>query len=73
MPYRWITPENSPATTRAILLIVPDDPEFEAIIRGALVELMFPENYESHGGLTVDETLDAMIPAVLTTLDWVEP
>jgi hypothetical protein len=73
VPSKWLTPENSPTSTRAILLIVPDDPEFEAIIRGALLDLMNPENYEQHGALTPEQTADLMTPAMLTTLDWVEP
>lgn len=70
---KWLTPNNSPLTTRAILLIVPDDDEFEAIIRGALAELVFSDHYEKHGALTPEETAAIMLPAILATLDWIEP
>lgn len=71
--YKWITPDSIPPNTRDILLIVPDDEQCEAIVRGALAELLNPANYEQISGITPEETVDLFAGPILDTLDWVTP
>lgn len=73
MPYKWLTPNSDPGTTRQIILVVPADDEFEAIVRGALLPLLDADNFEQYGDLTPDETVAILLPAVLDTLQWIEP
>lgn len=70
MALKWLTPDDSPVTTRAILLIVPESEAFEAMIRGALLPLLDPDNFEQFGTLTPQETVDILMPAILETLQW---
>lgn len=70
---KWLTPNSAPTGTKQISLIVPEQWEFEAAIRGALVPLFDPENWELNGALTVDETLQYLEDSVYGTLkDWSE-
>lgn len=75
MSNAWLTPAASTSTTRTVVLTLPDDLDFEAIIRGALALLLFPENYEqSPGGLTPEETVEIMTPAIFATYqNWPAP
>jgi hypothetical protein len=72
VPYKWLTPDADPGTTRQIILIVPESDEFEAIIRGALLPLLDPDNFEQYGTLTPEETVSVLMPVILDTLQWVE-
>lgn len=56
MPQRgWLTPDAIPTGLTCIVLYVPNDDEFYAMLRGALVPLLLAENYEEHGDLTPEE------------------
>lgn len=57
MPY--LTPETLPSTDTCRRLLIPDSPEWLAIVSGALTELLFKWNWQQKG-ITVDETLAAL-------------
>jgi hypothetical protein len=68
MSNAWLTPTAAPGVTRDVVLTVPDSEDFEAIIRGALTLLLMASNYEqSPGGLTPEETVEELLPAIMQT------
>jgi hypothetical protein len=72
MPYAWLTPDNAPDGTREIILTVPNGDEWEAIVRGALVPLCFPDAFEQRGSYTPDETAAIFWAAIIITFQWLE-
>jgi len=60
MPY--LTPNTSPTDTTCRALFIPNDPEFLAIVRGALEELTFSYNFDEFGALTPAQTAAAFAP-----------
>lgn len=54
-PHGWLTPESLPSGTRCIQLNVPDDFDFFAMLKGAIVPLFDSDQYEEHGTLTPEE------------------
>lgn len=52
----WLTPSNTPSGARCIQINIPDGDEWEAIVKGALVPLFAPWNFEQFGTLTPEET-----------------
>lgn len=57
MPY--LTPETLPPTDECRRLLIPDSPEWLALISGALTELSFRWNWQQKG-ISVDDTLQAV-------------
>jgi hypothetical protein len=57
-PRAWITPDSLPASERCVQISVPDDLDFFSMLKGALVDLLDPENYEEIGDLTPQECAD---------------
>jgi len=57
MPY--LTPETLPLTDTCRRLLIPDSPEWLALVSGALTELLFKWNWQEKG-ITIDETLAAL-------------
>ena len=57
MPHKrgWLTPDSLPPSYRRVLLYVPDDFDFFATLKGALVPLFSSENFEEYGTLTPEE------------------
>lgn len=54
-----------------IALTIPTGPEWEALVRGALAELLAVENWEeSPGGYTADQTIDEFAGPLLDTMAW---
>jgi len=51
----WLTPDSLPAAERCVQIRVPTDPDFFAMLMGALVPLYSSSNYEKHGALTPEE------------------
>lgn len=60
MPY--LTPNTNPADTLCRVLLIPNDEEYVAIVRGALQELTFPYNWTLFGALTPDQAASAFVP-----------
>jgi len=56
MPY--LTPETLPTENQCRRLLIPDSPEWLAIVSGALTELSLNWNWQQKG-ITVDEALEA--------------
>jgi microcystin-dependent protein len=56
MAGKWLTPSETPSGGRCVQLTIPDGDEWEAIVKGALVPLFAPWNFEQYGTLTPDET-----------------
>jgi len=69
---RWLTPEDDPAGTREIILVVPNGEEWEALVRGALAPLMYAYNFEQSGSYTPEETAAIFQAAVEATFAWIE-
>lgn len=51
----YLTPEDTPTSVNCWRVFVPNGIEFEAIFRGALLELQRAYNWEQYGTLTPDE------------------
>lgn len=68
----WLTPANTPTGTRDIKITVPDGLESEAAVRGALLLLLYSENWEDSGGLSVEETLESMTTILDSIVAWEE-
>lgn len=49
----YITPREYTLDTREVLLSIPESTEFIAILRGAILTLTKPENWEQLEGLTI--------------------
>lgn len=58
MGQQWLTPEeSSPSGMRLRRLFIPDDPEYLALVSGALSELLNVNNYEQFGAATPEEVV----------------
>lgn len=55
---KWLTPFNTPATTRCWRVVLPDDIDCLAAFKGAVDDLRFSSNWEQAGGITPEETAD---------------
>jgi len=57
MPQRhgWLTPDSLPSGTRCITLNVPDDDDFWAMLKGAIVPLFDSSQFEEYGTLTPEQ------------------
>lgn len=53
MPY--LTPDSAPGGTICRTLVIPDDPNWKAIVNGALSELIYAHRFEQFGTATPDE------------------
>lgn len=52
----WLTPDTAPGSIAARCLLIPDNPEWLAIVAGALLPLIYPNNFEQFGTATPEET-----------------
>lgn len=69
----WLTPD-APEGTVDITLTVPQGIAWEAIVRGCLVLLLYPENYEQFGDYTPEQTADEFAPYIGDLLEnWPSP
>jgi microcystin-dependent protein len=57
----WLTPNTAPGAVASRCLFIPDDPEWLAIVAGALITLTFPHNFEQYGTATPQETADVFV------------
>lgn len=70
---KWLTPNSAPSGTKVVRLVVPDQFELEAAIRGALVPLFYAESWELSGSVSVEDTLQYLEQSVYQTLvEWAE-
>lgn len=56
MGSRWLTPDTAPGPIASRCLLIPDDPDWLAIVSGALLPLIYPDSFEQYGTATPDET-----------------
>lgn len=68
----WLTPDNPPGQNRAVVLYVPTGEEYEQAVRGALVELVNPDNWQQSGTLTPEETAAYFEEALFLTMQWID-
>jgi microcystin-dependent protein len=61
----WLTGDSLPASTKDIVFTVPNDNHFLSLIKGALVPLIYSENFEKIGTLTPDQCADYLRPIIL--------
>jgi len=68
--FAFLTPDNeAPTDTVCRALYIPDDPQWLALVNGAISELCKPENYEKVGAVTEEEASDRF---VLMYRDYIE-
>jgi len=58
----YLTPDSVTVITACRSLIVPDDEQYLAVVRGALQELTFPSSWVKQGALTPEQAADAFVP-----------
>lgn len=68
MFYAWITPDDLPTGHNCWQVLVPDDPYFEAMFRGALLLLTEGRNFEQVGDLTPTQCADLFWSGFETSL-----
>lgn len=51
----WLTPDTAPGPIASRCLLIPDAPDWLAIVAGALLPLIYPNNFEQYGTATPDE------------------
>ena len=52
----WLTPNTAPGPIAARCLLIPDSPDWLAIVSGALLPLIYAYNFEQFGTATPEET-----------------
>lgn len=57
----YLTPNTAPGNVQCRALFIPDDPEYLAIVRGALQMLTFPWSWTKYGALEPQEAADMMM------------
>jgi len=57
----WLTPDSAPGNVTSRCIFIPDDPQWVAIVAGALIALTFPHNFEQYGTATPDETASVFV------------
>lgn len=70
---QWLTPNSAPNGTKTIKLVVPNQFELEAAIRGALVPLFYSESWGQSGSVSIEDTLHYLEDTVYQTLvEWAD-
>lgn len=69
MPNQWLTPDVDPGSTVTIEVECPDSLEFIAILKGCLLLLTEPSNFESYGSLLPDEVALLFLESIQGALD----
>ena len=64
----WLTPDSLPAEVRLVTLSIPDAPTWIAALRGALLLLADPANWEAAGSVSPEEAANRWF-VVLLSLD----
>jgi plasmid replication initiation protein len=60
----WLTPDDAPGTPVTVELTIPGGEEYAAILRGALVLLFDPANFELFGSQTPETVAQAFVDAM---------
>ena len=68
MPRAWLTPEDAPGTLVCVKVYIPSGEEYQSALRGALLLLGEPENWEQHGAQSPDTIAGAFFDAFLLTV-----
>jgi len=66
----WLTPNSAPGAIRAKLLYVPMGEEWEQAVRGALIPLIDPAQWQQYGTQTPDQASAAFEDPLYLTLQW---
>lgn len=61
----YLTPDEIPVETVCRALFIPNDQLIIAAVNGALLELVFPYNWEEYGVVTPAEITEALLPFIL--------
>lgn len=69
MPLAWTTPDTAPGSEICRALFIPSGGEYEAAARGALLELIKPENWEKVGAQTPEAVASAFADSILKTFE----
>jgi microcystin-dependent protein len=70
--FAWLTPEDEPGELRCFRIFCPAGDEYEAALRGALIPLCDPENWEQKGSQTPEDTAAAFVDALAASYTWQE-
>jgi len=62
---RWITPMEIPEGVAQITLDIPNRPEYRAILRGILIDLTMPANWQQIPGYSISPCDAAAFAAVI--------
>lgn len=66
---KWLCPSQAPAASARRVLLVPDDEQWEAALRGALLSLADPDSWEDTGGVSPDDVAARWMDTFLQFLD----
>jgi len=69
-PDRFLTPDAAPGPVKPIVLWVPEGDQWEQLVRGALVPLVFSESYEQSGAQSPEDTAAAFEFPLYLTFMW---
>lgn len=57
----YLTPDNLPVDDHCRTFRIPDDVQWLSVFMGALLPLIYPENWQQSGSLTPDESAEVML------------
>lgn len=58
---RWITPDNLPVSYRCFRVIIPDDVQYVAAFKGAILPLTYASQWEQVLGITPEQAADEFL------------
>ena len=65
----WLTPDSIPAGERRVTLDIPDSPTWVAALRGALLLLADPVNWEADGSVSPEDAANRWFDVLLSLDD----
>lgn len=66
MPRRaWLTPAQTPTAEQCAVITLPDDGDYRAAFRGALLLLADENNWETYGAVTPAEAASVFLLALI--------
>lgn len=69
MPGKWLTPDVEPGVSSPVTIDCPDSVEFRAILKGCLLLLADPKNFEEYGLLSPSDVARIFLDSIQGALD----
>lgn len=60
----YLTPDNLPEDRHCRTFSIPNDVQWLSVFMGALLPLIYPENWQAYGELTPEESADGMLEVI---------